>query len=141
MNYRDKMTALSVERGWGDNLSMLDPVKYQALAIAVRPITERIVDGAAALTSVALTSRGVRIVPEIQAASNERICRQCPRGMFRELRNGEPACDVCQCADKYIRSKWKDKHGHCPHGYWDNRRGDIDQSKLAAHQPAVMSTY
>lgn len=141
MTYRDKMIALSVDRGWGDNLSALDPTQYQDLAIAVRPMTKVIVDGSAALASVALTSMGLRIVPEIAAASNERICRNCPRGMFRELRNGEPACDICQCADKYLRSKWKDKKGHCPHGYWDNRGGDLDESKVAHQQPSVSGTY
>lgn len=121
MTYQQKMEDYAEQQGWGRDLSALTASQYQKAAKAVRPMSKLLKDGAAAVTSLTMTKAGVRTVSDEVVSHNRSICQNCPHGMFMVLENKEPVCNECNCSSKWLRSKWKWKHGHCPKGEWDNR--------------------
>lgn len=121
-SYQQLMQDLAEKDGHGRDLRALSAGQYRKYAIAVRPAKQKLKDGASAVISRGMTSVGLRVVPAHVAAENERTCRSCPDGQFLTLRNGEPACNACQCSNKYLRAKWRDAKRACVRGHWNNRR-------------------
>jgi len=122
----DQIIQHAVDKGWlrpGQGLRDLSPGHYRRAAIAVRPGREKVVDGFTAVESlVATTINPKRVVPLHVAGSNRSICENCPDGLFALLRFDKPACTHtrCNCSDRWLESKWKDRRHKCPAGYWDN---------------------
>jgi hypothetical protein len=119
--YEEKMKDLAEERGLGRDLSKLKASEYRSLAIAVRPKVQRVKDAGRAIASRGLTTIGLRVIPEHIARRNEGVCRACPDGKFVELADGAAACNACNCSDKYLEAKWRDRAQACPRGHWSNR--------------------
>lgn len=125
MSYQQQILEYAKGQGWGSVMDELSPTQYRNAAMAVRPAREKITDGTTAVISRGLTSVGLRVVPRHIAGQNEAICENCPDGFFALLRGGQPACTQCNCSDKWLRAKWKDRRAHCPKGHWDNRQVEV----------------
>lgn len=114
---------LAREQGITGNIP---PATYRLLSLQVRGPVELAKDATRAVVSRTLTGLSLRVVSDEKAAANEATCRKNDCKRFRELRPKKggspmPACDACNCAGKWLNSKWKDASESCPLGLWDNQ--------------------
>jgi len=123
-------------RGW--NGSRLTAAQYTKCAFHVRSLKEKVADGSKALGSRLATTTRMRVVSLPQAMNNQRQCETNECGRFDTLADGEPVCRECNCAGKYLRSKWKDAKYFCPFKdpktgkekpFWDNRTKPSEEEK------------
>lgn len=112
----DPIQAYAAKQGWSWPLT---PSQYVRAAVAVRPKKQAIRDAGAAIESRVVTAVGLRRVSLTVVEQNEATCRGCEK--FATLRNAQPVCTVCNCSDKWLMAKWRDRHGYCRLGKWDNR--------------------
>jgi len=112
--------SIIAEKGWDKN--NLTPAQARFIAVKLRTPLQLANDGAKAVTSVVLTTLGVRNVTDDKAAENEKICRSNVCGKFVLTKGGSPLCTNCQCNGVFLRSKWKDSKYKCPRtpSLWDN---------------------
>lgn len=119
MDLEVKIREYAASRGWSGKLT---PSQYREAALAVRPARRKIVDAATAIESRVTTSLGFRTVPLHIIDRNRATCEACPDGKFDRLKGGEPVCLACQCSDKYLEAKWRDRRQKCKRGHWDNTK-------------------
>lgn len=101
----------------------LSPSQYRTLQIRVNTPMGLARGAVRAISSKVRTRLKILVVPREVSEANEATCRSGTCGKFRELEGSprEPACDVCTCQGRWLRSKWEDGLEACPMGFWDNR--------------------
>lgn len=129
-------------RGW--DAANLSPAQYRALAIDVRSTSELARDSVRALASKAKNLVGVGQVSPAKVAENSAVCQSNRCERFRLLNTQQrtfdaegrpvvkitsqrPACDACNCSNKFLEAKWADNTQECPivdpttnKKYWSN---------------------
>lgn len=104
----------------GLDVRNLTPGQYRELALSVRTVSQKVVDGFTAIESRVATNNkiGWRHVPLTIFNERKAICESNPCGTFGQLAGALPVCHSCNCADKFLDSKWKDPRQKCPKGHW-----------------------
>lgn len=125
--------------GW--DAANLSPAQYRHLSISVRSADELIRNAATAGASRLRTAIHLKVVSAEKSKDNAGICAGNRCGRYRLLKvlkgNPQPACDACNCAGKWLNSKWRDSTQHCPlvdpltnAFYWDNRK-EVELTEVA----------
>lgn len=141
----NQLKIIQAAKARGFDPANLTPSQYRSLSLEVRSTRDKIIDGARALKSRAKHKLGVGQMPVPVAEANKRQCESNECGRFRLLNvqhrtkneSGEvtvsivgqrPACDACNCHNRWLEAKWGDNTQECPlvnpntgKKYWSNR--------------------
>lgn len=122
-----KVFALAKKRGL--DVRNLSPAEYRQLALDVRSVKQKVVDGVTAIESRVATSKAVgwRVVPLTIYNERRTNCETNECGSFGLLAGGIPVCHACNCSDKFLDSKWKDARQKCPKGRWHRHKPEKEQ--------------
>lgn len=97
----------------GLRLENLSAHEYDQIAKDIRSLGELARDGIARYTGEAKKQLGhIVSLPVLQ--KREAICRENKCGLFLVLKDGEPACNGCNCSGKHLRTKWALPGESCP---------------------------
>jgi hypothetical protein len=117
-----KIFALAKARGL--NVRQLTPEQYRQLALDIRSVKQKVLDGITAVESRVATNNvvGWRVVPLNVYEERKAKCESNTCGSFGQLADALPVCHACNCSDKFLDSKWRDSKQRCPKGHWDRHK-------------------
>lgn len=116
LSHQEQIRALKLAREKGYNTSNMTDAQYKTLSILSRisEPTTLITDGFTATTSFVKTRFMGGRVPLPIFHKRKARCETNKCSYFLTLQDGAPACNLCNCSNKMLRSKWADPAQSCP---------------------------